>query len=176
MLFERESNLCLITQTITEYLERVPPANIYLMRGPIQTINSVQYYDTSDTLQTSSGYNSDIITGGMGRVWYPNGQPNVSSNVRPVMQVQFVAGFGDNPTAVPQPICQAISLLAAYWFEQRTPYSEQTIKDVPMGFSAILDAYKIGNIYDWNKTWNDRCPYGHMNPWAIDTFTGWWGY
>jgi uncharacterized phiE125 gp8 family phage protein len=180
LLFERESNLALITQTMVESLEVPPPYITYLMRGPIQSVTSVQYYDQNDTLQTATGYNLDLVTGGMGRLWFPNGQPTMSVNVRPVMNITFQAGYGDNPSNVPAPISQAIMLCAAYWFEQRTAYSDTTIQNVPMGFEAIVDAYKVGNLYQWGMDWNDRrkhagYPAGAF-PWMANQDGGYWGW
>lgn len=168
-LFERSANLALITQTMVQTLEHNPPHICYLMRGPIQSITSVKYYNQAGSLITAdpSTYNTDLVTGGMGRLWFPNGQPTMSTLIRPAFQVTFQAGFGDTAADVPQPICQAILLCAAYYFENRAAYTDATIKSVPQGFEAIVDMYKVGNNYQWGlDRHNNHCGNMQAYPWG----------
>lgn len=154
-LFENETNLGIMYQTLVQYNDQNCPM-FYLMRGPINSITSVKYYDQNNVLQTAdpSTYNTDIVTGGMGRIWFPNGQPSTSSTVRPIWQTTFNVGF----YSVPADITTAILLLAAYWFEQRTPYADRTLQSIPKGWDSIISKYKLGNYYQWNmdrgNLWN----------------------
>lgn len=53
------------------------------------------------------------------------------------IEVEFSAGYGD---AVPQPLKQAILLLAAHWFENRAPVGEGA--ELPRTVSALAAPYR----------------------------------
>lgn len=175
--FEREAQIGLITQTIVESIEFPPPYITPIMYGPIQSISSVTYYDQNNDLQTASGYNTDLVTGGMGRIWWPNGQPNMSSQVRPVMQITAIAGFGSSASNVPQEIVQAIMMLCGHWFFNRGAYGD-SMSDTPAGWEDAVSKYRLGVFGQWGlDRRRRRSMYG--NPgwpsavWGGDYY-GWW--
>ena len=75
-----------------------------LLRGPIQSISSVKYYDTSNTLQTmpATDYFADL-TVAPARIWLGDGKmwPSASLRLGAAVEVTYVAGYSA-ASAVPR--------------------------------------------------------------------------
>lgn len=162
-LFESETNRALITQTWTQYVSK-PVNEIYLMKGVVQSISSVQYYNSAGTLTSDNTYSSDIVSGDIGRIWWPNGLPTMSTSIRPVLQIQFVAGYGSSATNVPAAIQTAIMLRAAQMWSDRGGTQE-----IPPGWSTIVSKYSLGNLYQWKMDRHD-----HPSNWENWDLWGLW--
>lgn len=121
---------------------------IYLMRGEVQTIDSVKYYDVADQLQTASGYYTDTIST-PSSVFFLN-YPNVSTYKSPVAYVDFTAGW--EADQVPAMVKTAIRLLAAHYYEYREAFGTDNLNELPMGFKAVCDQYKLGLQGNWHAT------------------------
>jgi uncharacterized phiE125 gp8 family phage protein len=174
--FEREAQIGLITQTITQSIQYAPRYETYLMTGPIQSINSVTYYDQNGNLQTASGYSVDIVTGGMARVWWPNGgQPNMSSQVSPVMMINATIGFGTEPSSVPIEIVNGILTLVDHWFFNRSAFGD-SMSPTPATFDDAVAKYGLGVFGQWQMDRRHRRGHcGNGWPWAFGGFGwGWW--
>jgi uncharacterized phiE125 gp8 family phage protein len=60
------------------------------------------------------------------------------------LTVTYRVGFGENAGDVPPPICQAIKLLAAHYFEIREPVViGAVVTSVPMSVDALCNAYRV---------------------------------
>ena len=92
-----------------------------LLRGPIQSISSVKYYDTSNTLQTmpATDYFADL-TVAPARIWLGDGKmwPSASLRLGAAVEVTYVAGYSA-ASAVPRRYKQAMLLLVGHWYENR---------------------------------------------------------
>jgi uncharacterized phiE125 gp8 family phage protein len=111
----------LVTQTWTLWLDALP-FEIELRKPPIQTVNSIKYIDVNDgSLQTvdPSVYQVDIQTEpGRVRPAYLQIWP-IYRSIPNCIQVEFVAGYGDDGSAVPATIRQAITRLVAVRYRNR---------------------------------------------------------
>ncbi len=103
---------------------------IYLPRPPLQQVNSVQYVDTSGTLQLvdPSLYQVDAnaeparLAPAFGKIW-----PIARYQTRSV-QIAFQAGYGDDPSKVPDGIKTAIKVwIADRYYNRESPKSETTV-------------------------------------------------
>jgi len=128
---------------------------ISLPRPPLVSINSVTYYDNTDTptVWPSSNYFVDTIrqpgrlTLRLGATW------PVPSRLANGIIIDFIAGYGTDGTAVPQVIKTAISQLVTHWYEHRGEASANftgrgltsTFNGVnaPMVIQALLDPYRV---------------------------------
>ncbi len=91
-------------------LDRWPSTQFGLATWPLQSIDSVKYYDTSSpsvqlTLVVDVDYYADIITEG-GRVRSIGGWPSLASRPNPIT-IRMTAGYS-NASAVPQRIKDGI--------------------------------------------------------------------
>lgn len=137
----------LVTQTWDLYLDGFPryrAGRIELPLPPLQSVTSVKYTDAAGVEQTvaPSAYMVDTM--------HPVGR------VRPVYQtfwpvprldegsvrVRFVAGYG-GAAAVPQPLKQAILLLAGHWWLNREAVG-QAGTPVAFAVEALLAPYRTG--------------------------------
>lgn len=141
---ENVTSRLLLTQTVQLTLDEFP-ACIHIERTPIQSVTLLQYVDGTGTLQTldPSVYQVDLnsdpvrIMPAYGEVW-----PTTRSQLAAV-KVTFVAGYGSQPSDVPLPIRQAILLLVASMYDQRSETSDgKEVKTVPFGFTALTSSFR----------------------------------
>lgn len=133
----------LVTQTIAQYFEGFPSKSYFTIAvSPVQSITSIQYYDTDNVLQTLSS--SDYILDGnstpariglnLDATW-----PATASRLKAVT-VTYVAGYG-NAAAVPARIKEAMYLAIADWYDNPS----DPVRSLPQASHRILD--KIREMY-----------------------------
>jgi len=97
---ERYLNQALITQTITEKLDRLNHPTIYLSVSPVIAVTSFQYKDNVNSLQTYDAANYVVDTFlkpgrlslGYGKTW-----PTLYGNINDVT-ITYTAGYGTEPS------------------------------------------------------------------------------
>lgn len=119
---EKRLARALITQTWELYLDEFPADEIIGIKfPPLQSITSVKYYDSDNTLQTlaTTVYDVDTIRE-PGQIRLADAQYWPATYYRPnAVIIRFVAGYGNASTNVPELIRAAIKLLISYFFENR---------------------------------------------------------
>jgi hypothetical protein len=118
---------------------------IRLPRPPLLAITSLQYYDTSGTLQTLDPTSYKVDTDSEpGRVnpaddlsW-----PAVREQIGAVI-VTFTAGYGASASNVPENIRLAIMQLAGHWFQNRETVGVGNFGEVPMATKTLLNAVRV---------------------------------
>lgn len=114
--------VALISQTWKLVLDATPGDTVTLRPYPLQSVSSIK--TTSDAgveaTYSSSGYQVDTVSE-PGRVRLKSGYSWPSTTLQALngFEVSFVAGFGDDPSDVPQQIRQAVLLLIGHWYENR---------------------------------------------------------
>jgi len=130
-----------ITQTYEARFDSWPVNGkpLTLWYPPLQTVDSITYgpdaavWDPSDYV---------VIAGTPGEVRPAAGKSWPSQG--PVV-VEFVAGYGDDATDVPQSAKLAMLMLVCQWYEQRQPLVTGTIvAKLPFAVDALLSALKPG--------------------------------
>lgn len=135
----------LVTQTIVEYFECFPRSTWFILAAsPVQSVTSIQYYDTDNVLQTMSS--GDYLLDGnstparigldLDATW-----PSTASRLKAVT-VTYVAGYG-NAAAVPLRIKEAMYLIIADWYDNRT----DPVRSLPQASQRILDKVKETYFY-----------------------------
>jgi uncharacterized phiE125 gp8 family phage protein len=138
---ERYLNQALITQTITEKLDRLNKPIIYLSVSPVISVTSFQYADSQNTTQTynSSNYIVDNfekpsrLSLAYGKTW-----PTLYGNINDVTIV-YTAGYGAAASNVPMQIRQAILMMVADAYDNREDY----VKKLPTASEYLLDQYRV---------------------------------
>ena len=134
----------LITQTWKYILDEFPDGDeLMLPLPPLQSVTTIIYKDQGGASSTfaASDYivNTDTEPGKVvlayGKSW-----PSTSLYPTGAVTVQFVAGYGDDPTDVPEKYRQAMLLLIGHWYENREAIATTGAvpKEVPMGVTALL--------------------------------------
>jgi uncharacterized phiE125 gp8 family phage protein len=126
----------LITQTWEFYLDAFPSGNyIAVPLPPLQSVESVKYYDTDETEATFSSDDYYVNTvREPGRVSLKYGESWPSTTLRPEngVVVKFKAGYGDAATDVPQETREALMMLIAAACENREATLLMVLKDNPL--------------------------------------------
>lgn len=140
---EHDTDRALITQTWYLYLDRFPANDrIELPRAPLQSITSLKYTDSGNTQTTWSASNyiaHTQATPGELVLAYNTVWPSVTLKPASPIVIEYVAGFGDGASDVPEEYRQAMLLLIGHWYENRQPYITGTIiADVPMTYDRAL--------------------------------------
>ncbi len=121
---------------------------IALPRYPVKSVNAVSYLDSAGNLQTidAANYQSDVVTrpGRIapvpGYVW-----PSVGDYLTAV-KIEFTAGYGDTPAAVPKLEQQAVCKLVAFWYANREAFSGYYGADIPHDIQSILDQLNLWSL------------------------------
>lgn len=139
----------LMTQTRELTLDDFPDDDncpIRLPAPPVQSVTSVKYYDENGTLQTWAGanYQTDLVSEiprlmpVFGGTW-----PVTKYGSFNTVQVRYVAGYGVNGGAVPEPIRQAILLTIGELFENRSGFVVGSgVAELPHTAQALLMPYR----------------------------------
>lgn len=129
----------LITQTLRLTLDRWPvnevrpgvgfdgpwingPRLIELARPPVQSIASVTVYDDDDqaSVVDPSIYRLANGSNDRARLVLRKGQTwPTGTRITDAIEIDYVAGYGDAGTDVPEPIRQGLLALIGFWFEHR---------------------------------------------------------
>lgn len=138
---ERYLNQALITQTITEKLDRLNSPVIYLSVSPVISVSSFQYADSQNTTQTynASNYIVDTfekparLSVAYGKTW-----PTLYGNINDVTII-YTAGYNTEPSGVPMQIRQAVLMMIADSYDNREDY----VKKLPTASEYLLDQYRV---------------------------------
>lgn len=106
----------------------------------VSSIAAVRYYDPTNTLQTLPATDYFLT---LEKVMFfdQHGLSDVYDRADAV-QIDFGAGM----ERIPQPVKQAILLIASHWHENREASSPLQVRDVPLSYQWLLDSYRIVRV------------------------------
>ncbi|HEX6956256.1 MAG TPA: hypothetical protein VF156_15385 [Agromyces sp.] len=115
-------------------------AAIALPRAPLRTIDLVQYTGTDDVAVTYSStyYRADTSSDSRGRMLFREGAALPAVRDLASFTIRYTAGYGDDATAVPAQLRQAVRRMVAYLFENRGDVPDQP----PSSVAALLSGYR----------------------------------
>jgi uncharacterized phiE125 gp8 family phage protein len=138
---ERYLNQALITQTITEKLDRLNNPIIYLSVSPVIAVSLFQYNDGVNSVQTYNSANYVVDTflkPGRLALAYGATWPTLYGNINDVT-ITYTAGYSTEPSGVPMQIRQAVLMMIADGYDNREDY----IKKLPTASEYLLDQYRV---------------------------------
>jgi uncharacterized phiE125 gp8 family phage protein len=141
---EKHLDRALITQTRKEYFPGWPCDAFVLMGVPLVSVTHVKYYSTADVSATlaSTSYDVDVCSEpGLIRLKYMQQWPTTTLRPTNPIEIQYVCGYG-SAASVPEPIKQAILMLAASWVRNREAdaSTEYRLLDT---YTAILSPFRV---------------------------------
>ena len=174
-MVENECERALITQTLELTLDCfVPDAaayagmtlpvgvrarSIWLPMPPLITLQLVTYLDGSgDTITLHDVTGSPQVDEHL--VVVPSSR-SLPAQIAPVaggwwptvasqpgaVTIRYTAGYGDDGSAVPMPLRQAMLLAIGHWYEHRESVSEVTaLTELPQGIEFLLSPYVVRSI------------------------------
>lgn len=122
---------------------------IALPRAPLQSVQSVKYYDEDGALQTfaSAGYHVDTRSQ-PGRIILHEDYDWPDVDTRPnAVVIAYTAGYG-TPSAVPQGLRTALRFMVSHWFENRVHVNiGNIVNDIPDTANTLLWQHRIPEAY-----------------------------
>lgn len=135
----------MITQTWAQWHPR-PYGELILMMGPFQSISEITYIDPDGIEQTANTADFEVLRHHDRRLLRPkNLKAWPSTDIRPdAFKIEYVAGYGDAATDVPDDILAAVVMLAAHFYEHREAFTETQMHEVPMAVESIMNQHRPG--------------------------------
>jgi uncharacterized phiE125 gp8 family phage protein len=136
----------LITQTWALSVKH-PHYRVHLPKTPVQSIDSITYYDRDEVQQTALVADFHLFND-IYRAWVEPKDDKDWPDVfdRPdALTISFIAGYGA-ASDVPVEIKHAILLLLSHWYEQRIPVSDKPMQEMPFAVSSLVGLHKRGWI------------------------------
>lgn len=149
---ENETRRQLINATYTFSFDMFPHGDvIYSPVSPLGSVTSIQYLDANGASQTLSTdvYGVDTIRD-PGRIYLKSGQEWPSTlDQEQAVTITAVAGYGSASTDVPEPLIQAVLMLAAHYYEHREAVDPKgnTFAPVPMGVERLILQYRVAEAF-----------------------------
>lgn len=138
---ETEARMCLVTQTRIRAFDCLPGRIVPLM-GPLVSVSSIQYKDTSNATQTYASSNYDVVTA-RNAVFrkVTSSWPSVGDSPD-VLTITYVCGKA--ASSVDSRALQAIFLLVKHWYENPSAFTDGQQYEVPSGFMSLVSQLKGG--------------------------------
>lgn len=149
---ENETRRQLINATYTFSFDMFPHGDvIYSPVSPLGSVTSIAYLDADGASQTlaTSVYGVDTIRD-PGRIYLKSGQEWPSTlDQEQAVTITAVAGYGTASTDVPEPLIQAVLMLAAHYYEHREAVDPKgnTFAPVPMGVERLILQYRVAEYF-----------------------------
>lgn len=140
-------NQALITRTYKGFLDSFPACrHIDLPRSPLQSVTHVKTYDDADAATTmdAADYYVDAasLTGRI--VLRQSGSWPCVERVANGIEIQWVAGYGDDPADVPEMIRLGVMITVGWLYENRG--DEAAPKTLPPAAEALLLPHRIWTV------------------------------
>lgn len=117
---------------------------IWIDLPPVQSLESVEFYDSDHVLQTATLADFELLKQPDGfavvRPKLNKSWPDYASGREDALQVTFVAG--ETAQNMPEPIKLAIRLLVGEFTLNREASSEHRLRQIPIGVDALLEPYR----------------------------------
>lgn len=129
---------------------RADPGSVEIPRPPLQQVASVKTYDESDAATTWAASNYFVDTASQpGRLVRRTGAswptPGRAANG---IEIEFAAGYGDNPGDVPEALRQGMLLLVGHLYEHReavleVEHGRSALTTLPLGVQVLWGPYRV---------------------------------
>lgn len=138
--------VAMLEQTWRYVADAWPSSNVLELRPyPLRSVVSISYTDLAGAVTViSSGEYLVDTTSRPGRVVMRNGWPAATLQEINGLAIEFKAGYGTDPSAVPLPLRQAVLLLTSHWYETREPVltTGAVGKEVPLTVKALFASWR----------------------------------
>ena len=98
--------------------------------GVEQTIDAAEHTLSADAA-------GSLVYFRPGLIW-----PDLDHDLPDPIRISVTAGFGDDPTAVPEHLKQAIKMMVAHWLLFRELGSPEPLKEITMGVTSLIATYR----------------------------------
>jgi uncharacterized phiE125 gp8 family phage protein len=143
---EAQTRRALIAQTWRLVRDAWPRSGVIpVLPAPLRALLAARVYLDGNTAQTvaTEDFGIDRVSQ-PGVLIVPAGMP-APARASGGIEIDVELGYGDAPSDVPEPLRQAIRLLVAYWYENRSlPVARGAAP--PADISALLAPYRVVSL------------------------------
>ncbi len=141
---EAATRRALMTQDWRLVLDAWPPhGRITLLLAPLQEVAAARVFDSGGAAQEIDAGNFVIdAAAAPGVIAFPPWSVAAPGRALAGIEVDVVAGYGEEASAVPEPLRQAIRLLVAHWYEHRVAVAAASAHSLPTGVAALIAPYR----------------------------------
>lgn len=110
------------------------------LKGPLVSVESIQYYDTNDILQTLSSAIYDVELGLHPKILlaYDQDWPDISVR-RDAVTVNYTAGY--TQSTLPKNLANGIAIMVAHLYDNREALSAVKLYEMPMSYQTFVAPY-----------------------------------
>lgn len=145
MYVEQSWSLALISQRWSCFLDRWPDApELHLPLFPIRAAPALRIYNAADeaTEMDPREYIIGVAPRSLRLIRHAGAEWPFPHRETNGVEIVMEAGFGAAPNQTPEPVRQALLLLASWWYEERCPTSSDGQLPVPPAVQALLSPYR----------------------------------
>jgi uncharacterized phiE125 gp8 family phage protein len=142
---EHTFGLALINQRWSLFLDAWPETReLRLSPSPVRRVTALRVYDAGDAPETLDPAQYLLETTPLAPCIRRRGDAAWPQPLREMngVEIEFEAGFGAEPASVPEPVRQALLLLAGWWFEDRGPELADNRVVTPPAVLGLLGPYR----------------------------------
>lgn len=146
---ESYTGRALINRTLVATFDRFDCRKIELPYPPLVEVNAVRYLDDDGEQQTLDSAEYRVLTSdhpGSIEVEYGESWPTPRP-VSDAVEIEYVAGYGDEPANVPMAIRLAITMMVGEWIEFREGIVLTSVSEMPNGAKSLLNSHRLGRLF-----------------------------
>lgn len=134
----------MITQTWAQWMGPNPTQSVQLLLGPVQSVSAIKYYDVDGTLQADTLANYSVFGVPSKTTVEPKEGFNwpVTQDRDDAIKIEYVIGYGDSESDVPDTIRHALMLMVGHWYDNREQTQMDDLSDIPFGFLELLNIHR----------------------------------
>lgn len=146
---ERLTRRIVLEQTWRFYIDDLPKNGlIELGIGPVREVLQVVAYNSEGdpSVVSAEDYIVDL-SAVPARIKFRNNARLLSTRALNGFEIDFVAGFGPTTLEVPADLRQAILMLVAHWYENRSAVATDVdLISTPKGVNELIQPYRVVNL------------------------------
>ncbi len=113
--------------------------------APLQTLSAARVYDFNGVVQTLDLQAFVPDTAGSLLAFAPWVLPQ-PGRIAAGIELDVTVGYGDAASDVPEPLCHAIKMLVAHWYENRGLAAIGAVTVLPMTAAALIAPYRMVSL------------------------------
>lgn len=140
---EAQTRRALITQSWRLVRDCWPAGRLAVLPVPLQALTAARVHRSDGSTQAIDLAAFTLDTASAPAQLAFSGLPAPGRRVGGI-ELDIVAGYGDAPADVPEPLRQAIRLFVAHWYENRGVVAVgRTVAELPVGALALIAPYRV---------------------------------
>ena len=139
---ERRCGIAMLSQTVKFSADGFPAGPLMLPRPPLPTVTSIVYRDATHAAVTLAA--GDYIVRGVAGDGFvaPVTSWPATDGLSGAVEATFVAGYGATAADVPEPLREAVRLLAAYLYDRGEAASSDAMHELPFGVEDMVADFR----------------------------------